>query len=234
MFEKHCIDVLNYIEQNGTIRTEQILEKLNIPTKYADAINSEMKSNGWVTLTKSGAIIRPAGSAYLAKLELSSPKQLYEQLLEFLQPNGIGVFVSINPVLKKHFHVNNNHDYTEIQQETRKIKDLLNNMVSNNLLLLDPNKYNHLGSGNTTEGFKWLDTTTINASIQPAGLTLLKENNQSFLHHSRPIEMPIHAAKNSNQNSFWLKTLKWIFNHIVQIILTLLVAYIVYRLGWNR
>jgi hypothetical protein len=181
MFEQYCIDVLRYIEKNGTIRTEQILDKLGIPTKYAEAINNELSSNGWTKSTKSGQILKPSGSAYLAKLELSNPKQPHEIILEYLKPHGIGKYEILNPILLKLYSLTDKHDSSQAQKVTREIKDLLNGMESNNLIQLDPTKFNHLGSGNTSEGYKWLDTTIIKASIKTPGLDLLKkEHPKSF------------------------------------------------------
>lgn len=110
----------------------------------------------------------------------------------------------------------------------------------------------------TSKGYKWLDSTIIKASIKTPGLDLLKQDESkttnhtiintgtliqnspithssvtTYLDESRPIVMPSHATTNKSQNSFWIKTFKWIGNHIVQILIALLVAYIVYRFGWT-
>lgn len=79
------------------IRTEQNLDKIGIPNKYASAIDSELASNGWMTLTKSGPILNPSGRAHLAKLELSNPKQPHERSLEFLKPHWYWVICKYQP-----------------------------------------------------------------------------------------------------------------------------------------
>lgn len=258
MFEKYCISVLKYIQEHGTATTRTILPKLDIPEKYADAIDSKIYSSGWADLSDCGLHLLPAGSAFLAELELNNKKQPHQLILEYLEPHGIGRYVILNPILSQMFSLNNKHDISEAQQVSRQIKDLLNGLESNNLIQLGPNKFNHLGWGNTTDGFKWLDTAIIKASIKTPGLDLLrKEQTKStgdtiintgtlihsspinhssvstYLDQSHPIEIQTQAVKNKSQSSFWVKAFKWIGNHIVQILIALLVAYLVFRFGWT-
>lgn len=238
--------------------TKTILSKLDIPEKYADAIDSKIYSNGWADLSDSGLHLLPLGNVFLAEIELKTKKQPHLLILEFLEPHGIGKYVPINSILLELFSLNNKFDISEAQQVSRQIKDLLNGMESNDLIQLDPNKFNHLGSGNTTEGFKWLDSSIIKASIKTSGLDLLTKeepnskgetiiNSGTLIHsssisnstvltnldQSRHIDLQTQAFTDKSQKSFWLKTLKWLGNHIVQILIALIVAYMVFHFGWN-
>jgi hypothetical protein len=260
MFEKYCIEVLCFLkgDKEKYFEIPFVLSQLGIDTSLASAIRQELIDRGLLTCHIQGCWINDRGLAYLAKHELSNQQPKHELILEFLKPHGIGQFVIINPILSQLFKLNDTHDYSESFQVTQQVKELLSSMESNNLIQLDPTKLNHLGSGNTSVGFKWLDTTTIKASIKSEGLDLLRKEQpkssgdtfintgtlihsspitnspvSTYLDQSRPIKIKTQAESKKSQNGFWLKVLKWVGNHIIQILIALLVAYLVFHFGWT-
>lgn len=90
----------------------------------------------------------------------------YFKILSFLYEKGVGVLTNISPILLELFPGVDNMDGFTTQNETQNINRLLIGMKNNELI--DFEKYK-IGSGNNTDGYLWLDTVKINASITQKG-----------------------------------------------------------------
>ena len=90
----------------------------------------------------------------------------YFKILTFLYDKGVGEFANISPTLLELFPGVDKMDGFTTQHETQALNSLLIGMKNNELI--DFSKYK-IGSGNNSEGYLWLDTVGIDASITQKG-----------------------------------------------------------------
>lgn len=103
----------------------------------------------------------------------------YFKILQELKPDGVGVYKNISPTLLQLYHGVNKMDKHSVSDAAGQIHRLLNEMKGDDLIVFQRIEY--LGSGNDTNGYNWLDTIKINASIRQRGLDLLeKELNKGI------------------------------------------------------
>lgn len=96
-----------------------------------------------------------------------------KRILEFLEPNGLGGFQNISNILMELFPVADRMSHSEIIGVRQNIIDFLDGLIKADLIHMRDRPDGRMGSGNSTEGYKWLDTTPIAAAITSPGLEKL-------------------------------------------------------------
>lgn len=93
-------------------------------------------------------------------------------ILEFLEPHGLGGFQNISNLLGEFFPLDNK-EVGEIRGKRQNIIDFLDGLTAAGFINMRDRPDRHLGKGNSSEGYKWLDTTPIAAAIGSNGLEQL-------------------------------------------------------------
>lgn len=90
----------------------------------------------------------------------------YFKILTFLYDKGVGEFVNISPALLDLYPNVDRMDGFIVQHESQKVNGLLISMQKGELI--EFRQYS-IGGGNNTNGYSWLDTVQIQASITQKG-----------------------------------------------------------------
>jgi hypothetical protein len=99
------------------------------------------------------------------------------EVLEYLEPSGIGIYKDMSPLLQNMFPMQDKNDIKTLSAGTNKVKTLLNSL--NDYIVLREEKAERLRFGLVGQGMGkpnlhiWLDEISINAHITAFGLEFL-------------------------------------------------------------
>lgn len=96
-----------------------------------------------------------------------------KKILEFLEPHGLGGFQNLSNILMELFPVDDRMNHSEVIGVRQNIIDFFDGLIKADLIHMRDRPDGQMGSGNATNGYKWLDTTPIAASITSSGLEKL-------------------------------------------------------------
>ena len=96
-----------------------------------------------------------------------------KELLEYLEPFGLGSYQNISPILEKFFPLADRHDTSEVSSKRREPQDFFRGLLDAKYIKSRDTELRGLGSGNSSGGYTWFADMRYEASIDSGGLEAL-------------------------------------------------------------
>lgn len=151
-----------------------------------------------------------------------------QRLLSYLNTYGVGIYKPINDVLKEDFPANENDDYVDFSKITQQVTTLLASLQKQGLIEYRIDGF--FGSRSNGENHGYNDSL-IHASITQKGTDSLSEPVTKVQYIGINYGVALPTPKEGIITSIGKFILK---NIIAVIFVTLLCAYIIWKLGWNK